>query len=302
MDASVAPPEQVSRPLRAQASPPTSSAFTSLGTVHSAEVYLRQVKGRRATAAVVLLGWLGCQWKHLEKYAELYDSNSFHVVAVTSTVTSWSLPWKYAGLAVKVHELLEGFCEPPGPLPVYFHTLSNGGSIVAALVLRRLEFDPRLHVRGVIIDSAPSPMPFWGTRRALLLTMLSSQPPWPMPPRLHRVFAHLSAPGLAFLSVLWHIFPRFVPVLAESMYFRLLAQSHPHAPRLVLFGEKDNLIPPRMVWQFVKNEFPSSARVVARCFPDGGHVRLYHRYPEEYTAAVHTLLADTLPRPDRARL
>eukprot|EP00667_Euglena_gracilis_P011973 EG_transcript_12276 len=282
-------------------SQPASAAFTLLGTFHSAEVYLRQVKGRRASAAVVLLGWLGCQWRHLEKYADLYDSDAFHVVAVTSTVSSWSLPWKYAGLAVKVHEVLEGFPEAPGPLPVYIHTLSNGGSFVAALVLRRLEHDPRLPVRGVIIDSAPSALPLFGTSRALLLTLLNTHPPWPLPPRLYHAFAHLYAPGLALLTVLWRVFPTVLPALTIQTYFRLLAQSHPNAPRLVLYGEKDDMVPPSAVQQFVRKAFPSTARVMARSFPEGEHVRLLQQYRADYTAEVHALLADTLGRP-RARL
>jgi len=79
--------------------------------------------------------------------------------------------------------------------------------------------------------------------------------------------------------------------LSETEYFRRLATTHPHAPRLLLFGEADTMVPAADVRHFAATAFPPAARVTAVAFPDGRHVQLPRQFPDQYATALVAFLA-----------
>ena len=149
------------------------AGFQYLRTYHTAKLYARKDAAPTAPV-VVLLGWMGGRWKHLQKYSCLYEPSTYNVIAATATMRSSFMPWKYTAIAQELLTLLEGHAHDKQD--VYIHALSNGGGFVAAQLMEALEGHRRLHFRGLILDSAPSRLQLIPAANALMTTMLASTP------------------------------------------------------------------------------------------------------------------------------
>uniref|UniRef100_A0A8D0GEQ9 Transmembrane protein 53 n=1 Tax=Sphenodon punctatus TaxID=8508 RepID=A0A8D0GEQ9_SPHPU len=129
---------------------------------------------------VILLGWAGCQDRHLAKYSTIYHEQGCIVIRYTA-------PWRMIffsesvgikslrTLARKLLELL--FVYKIENQPLLFHVFSNGGAMLYRYVTELLRMHlPFRHLKvvGAIFDSAPGRKNLWGSIRALAIVLAST--------------------------------------------------------------------------------------------------------------------------------
>ncbi|GBG62067.1 hypothetical protein CBR_g28544 [Chara braunii] len=135
-----------------------------------------EVGGKKQAVTVVLLGWLGCQQKHLRRYAEWYTSQGMnavtfvvpmssvlslgpdgkaekHVQSLVEQLERWIVTEREGGVAAQAAPRGEA-----GERSLVFHTFSNTGWLTYGAVLEALKKrvpDAFQNIRGCIVDSAP---------------------------------------------------------------------------------------------------------------------------------------------------
>uniref|UniRef100_A0A672UQH6 Transmembrane protein 53 n=1 Tax=Strigops habroptila TaxID=2489341 RepID=A0A672UQH6_STRHB len=110
---------------------------------------------------VILLGWAGCQDRHLAKYSAIYSQKG-------CTVIRYTAPWRMIffsetcgirSLQAPAKRLLELlFDYSIENRPILFHVFSNGGVMLYRYILEMLHSHKPfkdLKVAGTIFDSAP---------------------------------------------------------------------------------------------------------------------------------------------------
>ncbi|XP_051868939.1 transmembrane protein 53 isoform X2 [Pristis pectinata] len=130
---------------------------------------------------IILLGWAGCQDKHLAKYSYIYKNQGCVVLRYISPWRQIFFPGIFSkNLRYTARKLLDllfdiGIEEHP----ILFHVFSNAGSmlyhhIVALLFDQTETYFAKLNVVGTIFDSAPGNRNLQGGVRALNAVLGSS--------------------------------------------------------------------------------------------------------------------------------
>uniref|UniRef100_A0A8C9EM96 Transmembrane protein 53 n=1 Tax=Pavo cristatus TaxID=9049 RepID=A0A8C9EM96_PAVCR len=110
---------------------------------------------------VILLGWAGCQDRHLAKYSAAYSQKG-------CTVIRYTAPWRkiffsesfgIKSLQTPAKRLLELlFDYSIENRPLLFHVFSNGGAMLYRYIIEALHTQQpfkNLRVAGTVFDSAP---------------------------------------------------------------------------------------------------------------------------------------------------
>ena len=121
-----------------------------------------QSKGSgKLKGVVVLLGWLGADKKHLDKYSDLLLADGYATVRSTcpTSYLFWPTPEPRRQWAYDLLEYVVAIARDPPIRPVVFYAFSNGGAFIVEQichVLEKLPKDfPKIPVQAIIFDSAP---------------------------------------------------------------------------------------------------------------------------------------------------
>ncbi|KAL0480797.1 hypothetical protein AKO1_006910 [Acrasis kona] len=237
---------------------------------------------------VCVLGWLGAEWRHLNKFTTWYNSCNIPTLAtiprLPSTV-SHSLGKRYATQYIDQIQSLH----QDSNRPIIFHTLSGNG----LLFLGRLIHDPNFHlikhrIRGVVIDSAPPEIRadrfsrgFVGATKTLLGYKMST------------AYANTDFYHNPFLTPIFEfLFNIFLIRMGKLKQFETIRQDvikkQPHVPQLYLFSDADELVPPQDVTNFINMNKSArhDALIQELRFKDSKHVQHFKMYPKEYSTSI----------------
>ncbi|KAL8622436.1 hypothetical protein ACOMHN_034101 [Nucella lapillus] len=234
------------------------------------------------TPVVVLLGWAGCQEKHLRKYTPIYEKKGY--ITMTVMVPAKTLFFH----AYKLTEVAKGVLDVLAENnlsnnPVIFHLFSNGGCMVYSQLITLLnapdsEHHQQLSVRGVIFDSSP------GKRRILnaVKAFMSTMP-------FREVFRYLL--GLCLLMYL--VFTRCLRMLLPGMLamekgfqlYESICLDETKCPQLFLYSKADEVILAEDVEEVITTRKERGVEVKSLCWEDSQHVAHLRDHPEVYAKA-----------------
>ncbi|XP_031457097.1 transmembrane protein 53 [Phasianus colchicus] len=244
---------------------------------------------------VILLGWAGCQDRHLAKYSAMYSQKG-------CTVIRYTAPWRtiffaesfgFKSLNTPAKRLLELlFDYSIENRPVLFHVFSNGGVMLYRYIIEALHTQQpfkNLKVAGTVFDSAPGRRNLKGALRALA-TVLAS-----MNVLLRYLLMLTFATAVVLLRILLYPLTRFIH---ESHYDALL-KAPSRWPELYLYSQADAIISASDVKHMADARQQLGVSVKAVDFTDSAHVSHMRVYPTYYSTLCTTFLSDcvrALPR------
>nr|XP_006634796.1 PREDICTED: transmembrane protein 53 [Lepisosteus oculatus] len=241
---------------------------------------------------VILLGWAGCNDKHLAKYSSIYNEQGCITIRYTA-------PWKavffselfgskeLSSTARKLLDLL--FDYEVEKSPILFHVFSNGGFMLYRYIVELLHSHSQLctlRVVGTVVDSAPGNRNLTGSLRALQATL---------------------GPGtnVVVRCALLVLFACAVVVLRIVLYplTRHIHRSHYDAmledpsgwPQLFLYSRADAVIAPGDVEAMARaRRQRGGVRAESVDFATSGHVCHFRAFPEEYSGRCLAFLRSCL--------
>jgi pimeloyl-ACP methyl ester carboxylesterase len=258
---------------------------------------------------VLLLGWLGSQSQHLNKYAEVYQDAGANVEIMQPTMFQTAVPSAAHRGALKYFDTLATKPDCHGNGPVMVQCMSNAGWLMfgtilhltslasaaakqqdqSTLLTRHLEsalafkstiLDNRL--RGIVIDSAPSyaTPPIWARGSVSAALGKSAETVGDDLPSIVATVQRLAERYLALPSISRH--------LRETR--AAWGQISPRVPQLYLYSTADALIPAQQVENFIDMQRLHGAEVSHHCWNDSGHCEHLRVHPEQYTRIIHSFL------------
>ncbi|XP_014777652.1 transmembrane protein 53 [Octopus bimaculoides] len=242
---------------------------------------------------VILLGWMGCNYKHLSKYSEFYEAKgcvTISYIAATSTILF--SPAKAKEHAQKILQLLIDFSYEDNP--IFFHIFSNGGSIiyqhVCSLLGNAAEFK-HLKVCGSVFDSAPGkPRPINAIKSILIVFQH-----WNI---IFRLFAALFLFIYLHFTVIKHkIYTYFMGPDHGDVYSFLKNDSKHLMPQLYLYSSVDKIIPSDDIEQLIKfREESLGVKIFKHKWTDSSHVKHFVSHRETYINTCYSFLDTCLKK------
>ncbi|KAL4521015.1 hypothetical protein Ndes2437A_g04962 [Nannochloris sp. 'desiccata'] len=260
---------------------------------------------------VLLLGWLGSQSQHLNKYAEVYQDQGAHVAIIQPSMLQTAVPYAAHRGALNCFDTLSTYPEwAHGDGPVVVQCMSNAGWLAFGTILhltslaaaaaqqdpsaaspltRRLQsalafkssiLDNRL--RGIVIDSAPSyaTAPIWARGSVSAVLGKSAETVGDDLPATVAAARHLAERYLALPSISRHLRETRAAWGKISL----------NIPQLYLYSTADALIPAQQIENFIELQRRRGASVFDHCWSDSGHCEHLRLYPEQYTRIVHSFV------------
>lgn len=279
----------------------------------------KQLVKRKPSVAVVLLGWLGAEHRHLKKYADWYTSRGIH--AVTFVVPMKDLVTLKAGDRAEKHvdvltqnlvQWLKEDASEGNEKIVIFHTFSNTGWLIYGAVLERLinQGDELLErIKGCVVDSAPSARPdphVWASGFSAALLKKSSVATQMLQPRGADDWnGMISYPKPSFkeaalLAMLENFFSVFlqIPYVNRRLndVVSVLANQQPACPQLYIYSSADIVIPAKSVESFIEEQRKAGHMVRACNFQCSPHVDHFRTFPEKYSEQLTNFLKLCVPQ------
>jgi pimeloyl-ACP methyl ester carboxylesterase len=259
---------------------------------------------------VLLLGWLGAQQQHLDKYAEVYQDLA-DVAIMQPSMWQTAVPSAAHSGALKFVDSLSRNLETlheDRDRPVIVQCMSNAGWLAfgtilhltslasaaakedpsaplsrhlqSALAFKSSILDTRL--RGIIVDSAPSyaTPPIWarGTVSAALGKPAET----------------VSDDLPSTVAAVQHLAERYLALPSISRHLRetraAWGQISLNIPQLYLYSTADALIPAQQVENFIDLQIHRGIQVSHHCWDDSGHCEHLRVHPEQYTRLVHSFV------------
>ncbi|GLJ19465.1 hypothetical protein SUGI_0351440 [Cryptomeria japonica] len=248
---------------------------------------------KKPVMAVVLLGWLGSQQKHLRKYADWYNARGFHAVTFvipTNDLLSFK-PGEKAehhieNFAQELASWMSGKEDDGRERHVMFHIFSNTGWLSYGVILEKFLMlgDFYDKIKGCVIDSAPEPEPnpqVWalGFSAALLkkpnrLMHLTSENGVENSPKNDSNViksTEQTDPPLSEVALL-AILEKFFSVVLKLSYVErrlaevtsILSKNQPPCPQLYIYSSADKVIPAESVESFIKGQRKEGRTCVLR--------------------------------------
>lgn len=265
--------------------------------VSESDVRSRSITGdMRTVPVIVLLGWYGCQDKHLAKYSSIYQSKGFITMRYT-------LPHDYLFSIKKSStrdvalKLLEAFFDLGlQENPIFFHVFSNGGGYVYRHITETVNGpnpgqSAALKITGVLCDSMPSYPTATSAFRAIVTAMPQSQ---------HWFILYVKSLGVwIFFMVLTLIsYIRKRGTSDQGTYYRAMLADKMQCPQLFLYSKKDAIVPYKDIQGIIKERRHRGFDVQEVVWEDSDHVAHLRKHPEEYVAACLKFVKDCLERID----
>ncbi|XP_059840211.1 transmembrane protein 53 isoform X1 [Hypanus sabinus] len=228
----------------------------------------------------ILLGWAGCQDKHLAKYSYIYKNQG-------CVVLRYPTPWQeifFPGIfsknlhytARKLLDLL--FDIGIEEHPILFHVFSNAGSMLYCRIVELFNQPEtkyaKLNVVGAIFDSAPGDKNLLGGIRALNTVLR------PSINIFARCFAILIFTLTAFFRVLFYPVTRFISL---SFYDALKAEPS-RWPQLFLYSKADEIISYKDIERMIKARKLLNIEVQSMDFITSQHVSHFKMFPDKYSS------------------
>ncbi|GCB61954.1 transmembrane protein 53 [Scyliorhinus torazame] len=255
--------------------------------------------GLKEDPVIILLGWAGCQDKHLAKYSNIYKDQGCIALRFIA-------PWRqifFPGIfdktlhytARKLLDLL--FDIGMEEHPILFHVFSNGGCmlyrhIVELLCNKTETYFNKLNVVGTIFDSAPANRNLQGGIRALYTVLGSST----------NVFVKcIAIPAFVlfvFLQVVLYPVTQFISL---SCYDALKVDPS-RWPQLFFYSKSDKIIPYKDIETMIKVRKLLDIQVQSVDFNTSQHVSHFRKFPDEYSAKCIGFLKDCVQPTTLSRL
>ncbi|MCO5596324.1 hypothetical protein L7F22_050385 [Adiantum nelumboides] len=279
----------------------------------------KQLVKHKPSVAVVLLGWLGAEHRHLKKYADWYTSRGIH--AVTFIVPIKDLLTLKVGDRAEKHvdvltqnlvQWLKEDASENNEKIVIFHTFSNTGWLIYGTVLERLisQGDDLLErIKGCVVDSAPSARPdphVWASGfSAALLKKGSVATQMLQPCGADDWNGVVSYPKPSFketalLAMLENFFSVFlqIPYVNRRLndVVSVLANKQPACPQLYIYSSADSVIPAKSVESFIEEQRKAGHMVKACNFQCSPHVDHFRTNPDKYSEQLTIFLKLCVPQ------
>ncbi|XP_077981719.1 transmembrane protein 53-like [Glandiceps talaboti] len=236
----------------------------------------------RNEPVVVLLGWSGCQDKHLAKYAAIYQQQRLATIRyILPMVDAFLRPAKVQETASKIVDLF--FDLGLEKNVIFFHVFSNNGGFLYRCITEILHDhrkDPKLSVikvGGVVFDSSPAPATVTGASSAIVTAMQSSN--------------FILRYACAVLFVVNAMCVRFLGVFIPAVhrwdveyrqYMPALEQDKGRYPQLFLYSKADEIVPFADIESFAEQRRKSGVPVRLVCWEDTPHCAHLTKHREEY--------------------
>lgn len=254
-----------------------------------------------------LLGWAGCQERHLAKYVDLYDRLGIDAVSFTDhcNILQLCVPGKLEALAndLLTHAVVQR--------PVGVHVFSNGGAFLWSRALR-VAVERQLTRTGTvpifgslqILDSTPGSLSDLkgGWHFLNEITMGG-----PLPARLGLLFLYPIV--VSVLVIVYVILLQWVSDLSVEQRWKRAWAANAAAcgivAHLYLFSADDLLIKAESVREFgdLSLQTPAERTVtVSRItFEPSKHVQHYRLHPDRYQRSLSTFLRQHMCRMESSR-
>ncbi|XP_078264638.1 transmembrane protein 53 [Rhinoraja longicauda] len=229
---------------------------------------------------IILLGWAGCQDKHLAKYSYIYKNQGCVVIR-------YSAPWRqifFPGIfrrnlryiARKLLDLL--FDIGVEEHPILFHVFSNAGSmlyrhIVELLVNQNENYFTKFNVIGTVFDSAPGNRNLLGSVRALNAVLGSS---------VNSFVKCFALPAFILMAVFQVLFYPAIQFFSLSHYDALKVDPS-RWPQLFLYSKADKIISYKDVEEMIKARKRLNIEVQSLDFNTSQHVNHFREFPDKYS-------------------
>ncbi|XP_071800244.1 transmembrane protein 53-like [Asterias amurensis] len=232
----------------------------------------------RREPVVILLGWVGCEDRHLGKYSAIYHSLGFTTVRYTApTEDILYNPLKLKDIARKVLELV--FDLGLEENVVFFHIFSNGGCFIYKHLTEFLH-DPQLggelstvKVAGCVYDScpcAPSLLQYMKVRNAADKTS-------------GFFMKIIKTIALLLFAVLAIFLPSNWKSQKERSKFMSAMKTDPSRyPQLFLYSKTDEICPWRDVDDVVEARRKREVHVQQVCWDESNHCTHLLAHRDEY--------------------
>jgi hypothetical protein len=254
----------------------------------------------------LLLGWLGSQKQHLDKYAEMYQGILNADVAILQpSLLQTAIPSLAHRGVFKFFDDTLATKQKDGPVLV--HCMSNAGWLAFGTILHLTSFasaegtspalnDPRLQsalafkdrilnnrLRGIVIDSAPSyALPgIWARGTVAAALGKSAETINEDLPSTVAAVQHLAERYLALPSISRHL---------RQTRAAWTSQLPLDVPQLYLYSTADNLIPFKQIESFIQGQQQRGVAISSHSWDDSGHCEHLRVHPEQYTRLVHSFV------------
>ncbi|XP_067893222.1 transmembrane protein 53 isoform X2 [Heterodontus francisci] len=247
--------------------------------------------GFKEDPVIILLGWGGCQDKHLAKYSNIYKNQSCIVLRYTAPWRLIFFPGTFSrNLHCTARKLLDllfdiGIEEHP----ILFHVFSNGGCMlyrhIVELQCNKTEtYFTKLNVVGTIFDSAPGNRNLQGGIRALYTSLGSSTNV------LVKCFA---IPAFVLIVLLKAVLYPITQFISLSNYDALKADPS-RWPQLYLYSKADKIISCKDIEAMIKMRKLLAIQVQSVNFNTSQHVNHFREFPNEYSTKCISFLKECI--------
>ncbi|PHU27051.1 hypothetical protein BC332_05383 [Capsicum chinense] len=270
--------------------------------------------------AVVMLGWLGSQPKHLRRYIELYNARGIHAVTFVASVKdvlSFDLGKKLEErIAVLANELALWLSESDKDgreRCLFFHTFSNTGWLAYGAILENLKSRQDLFekIKGCVVDSGGDPdinTKVWaaGFTAAMLKKRSSFTYSSEEAGEGNEVGSPLNSRNIqikgAMLmeTVLFAALEKLFSFLLNlpdvnkrlTKIISVLVNNQPYCPQLYLYSTADKVIPFQSIESFIEEQRKSGREVRSFNFGASPHVDHYRTFPDNYVSVLQKFLKE----------
>lgn len=234
---------------------------------------------------VVLFGWAGSKDSHLLKYQQIYAKMGYHTIrfAPTTRLTFFH-PEKHPKYVNRLQNIMIEHNLTRNALVT--HLFSNAGLFIVyqhILANRNKKFEFFLrNQKSVVFDSAPG-WPHHGFKaiRAVEELVKNSLPSAPMAPLRYLVAGTFVATAGAFHLANSSKFKYFIDA------FDLLVNDVRPIPTLILYSNRDRLIPPENIQRVIEKRQSKGIAIDSVVYDDCEHVMIYLKHPDDYVKRIN---------------
>jgi len=238
---------------------------------------------------VVVIGWMGCKRKYLQKYSNLWlQSGDHEVLNIRPTVPMTLFRWRGVVTAGADIDRVARMHIENGGMPTIYHIFSTGGFIHAATMWKWMDQVEDIFIRkslldevkGIIFDSGPAKVTEDMVAKALVSATLDTPAhvleSRPVQGRL------LSA---AHSAASWYMQKKYIRRREQEVH-EAWYEMAPVCPQLYLYSASDTLANPHDVERYMQIQASRGVEVSSYKWQDSGHCEHYRRYPHDYAFQI----------------
>ncbi|CAB9520625.1 Transmembrane protein 53 [Seminavis robusta] len=256
--------------------------------------------GKQPKAVVILLGWFGAKFRHVKKYAELYEKRGCTTICAILDNRSIMLAdtIKMDEFATAVAKEAAKHLRQAGndEVPLVCHAFSNGGCLpLTRMQLMMMEKIPRdeedvddwillqdrYRLGGVVLDSSPAFPDLRTFKRAIQGALRS------------RVLAYII---FLLMAMYWHVCSLFLEVQGKQTFLGIFWSHWENSSQLTrvqafIYSTADTITRYQKLDELVKTRMAhAGANVLVKRFDDSDHVQHMMAHKEEYCNLIDKIL------------